>query len=68
MDHSNRETQSDSLTNFPWLREMAVSSDLDKGKELGRDAWKVRWRHGVKIPLTRSQGKEGGDRGKWGGL
>lgn len=55
MGHSNRETHSDSLTSVLWLREMAVSSDLGKGKELGKDGGQVRWKHRVKIPLSRSQ-------------
>ena len=35
----SREAHSDSLTNVPQLREMVVTSNLGKGKELGR-----RWR------------------------
>lgn len=50
----SREAHSDSLTNVPRLTEMAVTSDLGKGEELGR-----RWRHGVKIPLSRSQREVG---------
>lgn len=49
------EAHSDSLTNVPWLREMAATSDLGKGKELGSEGGRqVKWRHGVKISLSRS--------------
>lgn len=46
-----------SLTNVPWFREMAVTSDFSWGKKLVREEGWVRWKHGVKIPLSRSQSK-----------
>lgn len=45
------------MTNVPWFREMAVTSDFGWGKKLVREGGQVRWKHGVKIPLSRSQSK-----------
>lgn len=46
-----------SLTNVPWFKEMAVTSDFGWSKKLVREGGQVTWKHGVKIIFSRSQSK-----------